>query len=252
MAGTTTTSSPHSTGTQPQLSPTSFFCSPRMDRESSCSSDLSNSSSSDETEIATPPVLRVEEVTSKAAGLTFDRSNNTGNGNGTRAHYRTTDMLQFEGRQHPNQVWICNRKPSSPLPGYVATPSVTPGLDGGSTQNCYFATAAGSSSSSLASTSTQQQQHHPNCLHLGLRPSFIHSDTVPDVHDLVHHDESQRAKNRQKQLELRQENLNPKIIHSELPKEGTAQPTSRKGRVIANYLRKYEDPFHACTRTNAD
>ena len=103
-----------------------------MDREASCSSDLSahsTGSSSDDTEIATPPIVRVEGSTTlkeQQGGLSFDRSNN---GNGPRAHYRTTDMLQFEGRDHPNQVWICNRKPSSPLPGYIPTPSMTPGLD---------------------------------------------------------------------------------------------------------------------------
>lgn len=34
-----------------------------------------------------------------------------------RAHFRTEQVLAFEGRRDPREVWICDRAPSSPLPG---------------------------------------------------------------------------------------------------------------------------------------
>lgn len=86
----------------------SFFSSPRLDREMSTSS-----SSSDETDIATPPTSTTLSSPQQQLGCSKT---------GPRAHYRTTEMLQFEGRDSPRQVWICSKAPSSPLPGY-ATPS---------------------------------------------------------------------------------------------------------------------------------
>lgn len=114
-----------------------FFSSPRLDREASTSSlESSTGSSSDETEIATPPAAGAGAAGAHSKQtlplLQFDRTH----GPTARAHYRTTDMLQFEGRANPNQVWICNRKPSSPLPGYV-TPS-TPALDQQQSQGKHY------------------------------------------------------------------------------------------------------------------
>lgn len=159
--------------------PSFFFSAPRLDREASTSS----SSSGDE--LDTPPST-LSSSAHLAAGLAKSAP---------RAHYRTTDMLQFEGRASPRQVWICSRKPSSPLPGCV---SVTPAAeqpqqlqpelrDGPSdTQDCYFAIAGTVHLNAHDDESEGQPHHHPrpSVLHLGHRPTFVHSETVPDVHAL--------------------------------------------------------------------
>lgn len=43
--------------------------------------------------------------------------------------------------------------------------------------DCYFATSV---------TNDNGHQASPNCLHLGHRPKFVHSETVPDVQALQH------------------------------------------------------------------
>jgi hypothetical protein len=99
-------------------------CSVSLNRNDSTSSQDSNNSTStsedDETDdLPTPPCpsSMTDNNSKPTAALSFNRA-----GPG-RAHFRTVDMLQFEGRDNnPSQVWICNGKPRSPLPGYVPTP----------------------------------------------------------------------------------------------------------------------------------
>lgn len=129
---------------------TSFFSRPssNLNREPSSDSSLSTSASADSSsssnasedpELATPPSEPQQEAVYTCSceeaekvegdvdttGLSSDTSLTTLDlstsscGRKERRHYRSTKVLEFEGRHSPGQVWICSKKPRSPMPGWI-------------------------------------------------------------------------------------------------------------------------------------
>lgn len=71
--------------------------------------------------------------------------------------------------------------------------------------DCYFATSA----AGAGGMDMDAQHQPPNCLHLGNRPKFVHSETVPDVQALLEHDAHHHPHH--SNSNLRQENANLQI-----------------------------------------